>query len=160
MSLTRIIDWRIAQAETQMTGTIASDFYQLQYDDGSGEKWTWACDVDIGEDEPMTGVPVASNNREIIYAEIGKAVALSKMSSGKWCISGLAKKCRGLGHIIYMSFLDDKVSVVNDGWKGKLTRRLSLGELGGLGPSSFGALPLGAYGRFDGSGNFLEFVGW
>ena len=79
-----VIDWRINQAQNQMIGTIASPFYQ-QYVDG--DSWVWACDVDIGQDEPLRSVPVASSNREIIYAELGKSVLLTRMNDGKWCIS-------------------------------------------------------------------------
>jgi hypothetical protein len=157
MSIIKIIDWRIAQANSQMTGTIASPFYQLYSDSNN---WIWACDVDIGQPEVLRGVPVASNNREIIYAEIGKAVALSKMNDGRWCISGLAKTCRGLGHIIYMSFEDDIATVTGEDWSGNVVRTLTLGELGDLGPGAFGALPLGAHGRFTASGSLIDLLEW
>lgn len=149
MSLNKIIDWRIAKAEGQMIGTIASGFYEYYAD---ATNWVWACDVDIGEEEVLQNVPVATNNREIMYAEIGKSVSLTKMNSGKWCINGLSKNCRGLGHITYMTFEDDQVLIVSQEWVGTITRILTLGELGDLGPAAFGALPLGVLGRFTPAG--------
>jgi hypothetical protein len=149
MSLNKIVDWQIAKADGQMVGTIASPFYELYVD---SENWVWACDVDIGQEEPLVGVAVSTNNREIIYAEIGKSVSLNKLSDGKYCISGLSKKCQGLGHVIYMTFEDDRADIVGEDWVGSVTRIFTLGELGDLGPGAFGALPLGVYGRFTPAG--------
>lgn len=156
MSIIKIIDWRIAQADGQKIGTIASPFYQI----GDGNGWMWAADVDIGEAEVLRGVPVAANNREIIYAEIGKAVALTRLGDGRWCIAGLAKTSRGLGHLIYLSYEDDMARVVGEDWTGNVTRPLTLGELGDLGPAAFGALPLGVHGRFTPSGALIELLEW
>jgi hypothetical protein len=138
-----------------MIGTIASPFYQ-QYVDG--DSWVWACDVDIGQDEPLQSVPVASSNREIIYAELGKSVLLTRMNDGKWCISGLSKTCMGREHIIYMTFMDDLGSIARESWSGSLTRLLTLGELGDLGPGAFGAISLGAHGRFAPDGTFIAIL--
>jgi hypothetical protein len=150
-----VIDWRINQAQNQMIGTISSPFYQ-QYVDG--DSWVWACDVDIGQDEPLQSVPVASSNREIIYAELGKSVLLTRMNDGKWCISGLSKTCMGREHIIYMTFMDDLGSIARESWSGSLTRLLTLGELGDLGPGAFGAIPLGAHGRFAPDGTLIAIL--
>ena len=150
-----LMNWRIAQAQTQMQGTIASPFYELYVDGGS---YVWACDVDIGQEEPLRGVPVAASNREIIYAEIGKSVTLNRMNDGKWCISGLSKTCMGLEHIIYMTFVDDIGSIARESWSGSVIRPLTLGEIGDLGPGAFGALPLGAHGRFAPDGTLIAIV--
>ena len=157
MSIRRVIDWVFLQAQGDLIGTIASPFYQLHAD---GENWMWAADVDIGEAEVLRNVPVASNNLEIYYAEIGKAVALRKMNNGRWCIAGLAKTCRGFGHITYVSFTDDVVLVTGTDWTGQLTRVLTLGEFGTLGPGAFGALPLGCHGRFTPGGALIEVLEW
>ena len=150
-----IIDTRIAQSQGQMIGTIASPFYELYVD---GDSSVWAVDVDIGQEEVLQGVPVASSNREIIYAEIGKSVILTRMNDNKWCVSGLSKVTVGLEHIIYMSFADDLGSIVGENWSGSLTRLLTLGELGDLGPAAFGALPLGAHGRFAPDGTLMAIL--
>jgi hypothetical protein len=149
-----IIDTRIAQSQGQMIGTIASPFYELW----DGDHSVWACDVDIGQEEVLQGVPVASSNREIIYAEIGKGVTLARMNDSKWCISGISKVTMGLEHIIYMTFADDLGSIIGESWSGSLTRPLTLGELGDLGPAAFGALPLGAHGRFATDGTLMAIL--
>ena len=69
--------------------------------------WVWACDVDIGEDDLLTNVPVTSNNREIYYAEEGKGVNLSRLGSGKWAITGLSKTLNSTVHYTYLTFADD-----------------------------------------------------
>ena len=90
MSIRKIIDWAIQDQKSEMKGNIASPFYQ--YQDAAGS-WVWACDVDLGggEDNILRSVPVASNNRDVVYAEQGKGVSLSRMGSGKWAITGLSK---------------------------------------------------------------------
>jgi hypothetical protein len=155
MSLRKVIDWAIAQADADKIGTIASPFYQCYAD---GDAWLWACDVDIGEPEVLRSVPVASNNREIIYAEQGKAVALRRMNDGKWCIAGLAKTCRGLGHVIYVSFEEDLARITGDTWTGQVIRPLTYGELGSAVGGGYGALPYGAQGRFTPGGAFIELL--
>jgi hypothetical protein len=92
MSIRKIIDWEGLKAKTRLTGVIASPWYEL-YDDHN--QFVWACDVDIGEDELLRGVPVAHNNRDILYADIGKPVALEKVGQGKYQIVGLAKTIKG-----------------------------------------------------------------
>ncbi len=153
MSIREIIDWSIAQADGDRTGTIVSPFYQFYAD---GDNYMWACDVDIGEPEVLKSVPVASNNKDIIYAQQGKSVALKRMNDGRWCITGLAKTCRGLGHVIYMNFADDLATVVGDEWTGHIIRRLTYGELGEFG--GYGVLPYGTQGRFSAAGTLIELV--
>jgi hypothetical protein len=153
LRLPEIITTLIARAETEMTGLVASPFYQLAADGGN---WMWAVDVDIGEPEVLRNVPVATNNRDLFYAEIGQAVALRRQSDGRWAVVGLAKTSRGLGHIFYVSFEDDMVRVVSEDWTGQLTRRLTFGELGELQP--FGTLPWGCYGRFTPGGALSEIL--
>jgi hypothetical protein len=150
-----IIDTAIAQSQGQLIGTIASPFYE-QYADGDSS--VWACDVDIGQEEVLQGVPVASSNREIIYAEIGKSVILARMNNNTWCISGLSKVLMGQEHVIYMTFADDLGSIARESWSGSITRILTLGELGDLGPANFGALPLGAHGRFAPDGTLMAIL--
>jgi hypothetical protein len=154
MNLRKIIDWTNVQAAGDKIGTIASPFYQFYAD---GDSWMWACDVDIGEPEVLKSVPVASNNRELIYAEQGKSVALKKLN-GKWTIVGLAKTCRGLGHVIYVKFEEDRASIVGDAWTGQVIRPLTYGELGDLVGGGYGALPYGVQGRFTAQSALIEIL--
>jgi hypothetical protein len=64
----------------------------------------------------------------------------------------------GREHIIYMTFMDDLGSIARESWSGSLTRLLTLGELGDLGPGAFGAIPLGAHGRFAPDGTFIAIL--
>lgn len=166
MSLRKIIDTALVSKQGTMQGTIASDWYETY--DSSGN-WCWACDVDIGVDMPtvdasgttttttiLEAVPVASNNKEILYAEIGKGVTLSIMNNNKWSITGLSKVVNSTRHYIYVAFVDDIVTIVGEEMIGQNTRRLTYGELATLG--GYGLIPYGAFGRFDASGNLIKLI--
>jgi hypothetical protein len=153
MSIRKIIDWQGDKASGDLVGTIASPWYQL-YDDQN--RFTWACDVDIGQPEVLKGVPVSTNNRDIIYAEVGKPVALKKMPSGSYAIAGLAKSIVGNTHIIYVSFEESLGTVVGEETQGYTIRPLTYPELDTYG--GYGVVPYGAYGRFDANGNLLALI--
>jgi hypothetical protein len=156
MTLRKIIDWSIQDAKSSLTGNIASDFYE-SYD--ANGNWVWACDVDIGEEEVLTCVPVASNNREIIYSEQGKAVNLTKLGSGSYQITGLSKVQNSTTHYIYLTFTDDTYEITRDELKGYVYRILTYGELGTLvSPYGYGVLPYGARGKFKADGTFVSIV--
>jgi hypothetical protein len=158
MTIRKIIDWAIQDAKTVLTGTIASPFYQ--YVDDSGN-WCWACDVDIGTEDVLRCVPVASNNRDIYYAEQGKGVNLSKLNNGKWVITGLSKSVNSTTHYIFLTLSDDLFTVVRTELRGLITRPLTYGELGSvISPSGYGILPYGVQGRFQADGTFVEIVEW
>ena len=156
MSIRKIIDWAIQEAKATQTGTIASEFYE--YQDASGN-WVWACDVDIGEDDLLTNVPVTSNNREIYYAEEGKGVNLSRLGSGKWAITGLSKTLNSTVHYTYLTFADDMWEITHTELRGNTYRPLTYGELGTLvAPYGYGVLPYGVRGKFNADGIFFEIV--
>ena len=156
MSLREIIDWRIAEADGNLFGTIASDFYQFYDTEG---QWVWACDVDIGQDQPLRNVPVANNCREILYAQIGMPVALTQMGPTRYAITGLSKKIQSTTRIIYVSFADAFGSIVNVINKGFIYRLLTYGEIGTLMPGmGYGLVPYGLRGKFDMQGNLIELL--
>jgi hypothetical protein len=157
MSLRSIVDVALTGKEKTKIGYIASPFYQ--YFDTAGN-WVWACDVDIGEKEVLRCVPVASNNREIIYAEEGKSVTLTRLGQGKWVITGLAKTKPSTVHYIYVTFEEDLFRISRKELKGWYIRALTYGELGGLGGTGYGLLPYGARGKFNADGTFIEIVEW
>lgn len=152
MSIKKIVDQSIAQAQGEITGVTASPFYQL-YDDAQG--WVWAVDVDIGQQNVLRSVPIAANNREIFYAEQGKPVALRKEGS-RWKVVGLAKTANSTQHILYVCFTDDIPSIVDEETVAYVVRALTYGELATYG--GYGVVPYGAQARFDANGNFVEFV--
>jgi hypothetical protein len=160
MSLRKIIDWAIEDQKSELKGNIASPFYQYQDYAGS---WVWACDVDLGGggDNVLRSVPVAANNREVIYAEQGKGVSLSRMGKGKWAITGLSKTLNSTVHMIFVSFVDDIGQISGRRLAGNIIRPLSYGEMGELiAPFGYGVLPYGLQGKFDAQGNFIEIVEW
>jgi hypothetical protein len=158
MSIRKIIDWAIDDARNTMIGNIASPFYY--YYDYAGH-WVWACDVDLGDENVLRCVPVASNNRELIYAEQGRAVTLSRLNNGKWVITGLAKSLKSTVHYIYLTFSDDVFAIIGSKLKGFIIRPLTYEELGTLvQPPGYGTLPYGAQGKFKADGTFVEVVEW
>jgi hypothetical protein len=154
MSLKKVIDWSIAEADGDCFGTIASPFYEM-FDTSS--QWTYACDVDIGTEEVLRNVPVANNNRDIIYAQEGMPVALKKMGNNKYAIVGLSKKVIGDLHILYMEFTDDFGSIVNTVTIANVYRPLTYEEIGQY-YGGYGAIPYGARGKFDYEGNLIELL--
>ena len=159
MSIRKIIDWAIQDQKSEMKGNIASPFYQ--YQDAAGS-WVWACDVDLGggeENSVLRSVPVASNNRDVVYAEQGKGVSLSRMGSGKWAITGLSKTLNSTVRMTVVSFEDDVFQISSSRMVGNIIRPLSYGELGTLiAPYGYGVLPYGMQGKFDPDGNLLGIV--
>jgi len=154
MSIRKIIDWEISK-RADIVGTIASEWYEL-YDDLYNQ-WTWACDVDIGEEDVLRGVPIATNNKDILYADIGKPVALTKMStSGRYAITGLAKKIYGTTHIIYVTFEEDIGRITGEELTGFNIRPLTYEELYTYG--GYGVVPYGCYGRFRADGTLIALI--
>jgi hypothetical protein len=156
VSISRILASSERDGAGEIIGTTVSPFYQL-YDDGSG--WTWAVDVDLGDgSEVLRGVPVASNNRELFYAEQGKPVSLRK-ENNRWVVIGLAKTVKDLRHRMEVCFQDDIATVVSDVMEGYRTRLLSYGELGELLPNTgYGYFPYGTMGRFNAAGDLVEII--
>jgi len=153
MSIRKIINWEGSKSGGSLVGTIASSWYQ-QYDDQ--DNFVWACDVDIGEEDVLRGVPIAVNNRDVLYADIGKPVALERMPNGKFAIVGLAKSIQSTTHIIYVSFEESIGEVVGDELTGYTIRALTYEELYTYG--GYGVVPYGCYGRFDQEGNLLALI--
>ena len=158
MSIRKIIDWAIQDQKSETKGTIVSEFYEC-HDDANG--WGWACDVDLGgeAENVLRAVPVASNNRDVIYAEQGKSVSLTRMGSGKWSITGLSKTQNSTVHWVFVAFSDDLFTITGTLLRGNINRPLTYGELGtSIAPYGYGTLPYGIQGKFDYYGNFIEIL--
>jgi hypothetical protein len=153
MSLRQIIYGQMQTTAGDLIGRIASPFYQLYTDQ---QRWVWACDVDIGEDELLRNVPVATNNKDILYADIGKPVALKKVGPGKYQIIGLAKTAKSTTHIIYLSAGELLGQIVGEELHGYSIRPLTYEELDAYG--GYGVVPYGAHGRFDAQDNLITLI--
>lgn len=154
MSLRMVIDWAIAEADGDLQGVIASPFYQ--YCDTSGN-WTYACDVDIGQDQPLRNVPVATNNHDILYAQVGMPVALKRQVGSNYAIVGLSKTTLGDTHIIYMTFGDSFGQISSRKVVRNTYRPLTYEEIGQY-YGGYGGCPYGAIGLFDADGNLKELI--
>jgi len=97
-------------------------------------------------DTSMHNVPIARNNEELRYAQIGAPVVLTRNLRGQWEITGFSQEQPGT-HIMYPVDLGDgSIRTIID-----LTttiRMLTLAELGEIQP--FGAIPFGAGALFKG----------
>lgn len=157
MSLRKVIDWAIAEANGEMQGTIASGFYK--YYDSNGQ-WSYACDVDIGSStgEPLRNVVVATNNHDILYAQIGMPVSLTRQVGNVYAITGLSKTVQDKTHIIYMTFTDAYGTIVRKDTTKKTYRDLTYGEIGDIFGGGYGDLPYGSKGVFDADGNLIEII--
>jgi len=153
MSLRKVIDYQIVKAEGDLVGRIASPWYLLYDVLGNSQ---WSCDVDIGQAEVLRNVPLALNNREILYAEVGKPVALRRLGNGRFEVVGLSKHVLSDTHIIYVTFQDSVGEVVGGEWRRYSVRLLTYAELDLYG--GYGFVAYGTYGRFDFQGNLIDLI--
>jgi hypothetical protein len=164
MTLRKIIDWSIAEADGNCFGTIASPFYEYYDADGN---FTYACDVDIGQEEVLRNVPISNSNQELLYAQEGAPVALSKMGPNKYAVVGLSKKIMGNTHIIYVGFADNgsvppsdisdtpSTVIISTEIVGYRYRILTYGEIGSI-YGGYGTIPYGTRGKFNYNGTLIE----
>jgi hypothetical protein len=148
---------------------------QLIYTDGVNS--TYGVDVDIGREGvinangdvgilPLYNVPIAANSRDVIYAEVGSAVTLSKSTTGQWQVVGFSKTYPGTYRITCVTLPDYCLRVPNlfppgppiyhpiiIGEESDITigsRLLTYEELGICG--SYGSIPYGARTKLTGGG--------
>lgn len=172
----------LAEAEIRDSrGTITGKVFSrpsLSYTDGINV--TYSCDVDVGQEGvindngdigivPLRNVPIASNNKSLVYAEVGQAVELRKDSSGRWEVSGLSKTFPGTFTLVGITIsqpchtfpiighegqvIPTSVIVGDPTGIGLEVRTLTYGELATSG--SYGITPYGASGVFE-NGTLIE----
>lgn len=162
MSIYDLISSVLSSTEATIPGKVASDFYEINDVEGG---YVWGCDVDIGQSMTYTdktgrqqttsvlqNVPIAMNNREIFYAQVGWPVLLRRMTTSRYAIVGLGKSIKTTTEITYVSFTNG-VQITSRAVRGFYYRRLTLGELGDNG--QFGTLPFGAIGVFNAADDSL-----
>lgn len=154
--LTHIIEATVDTKATRLEGKILTRPMLLY---GDAHSLTYAVDVDIGQTgrDPRTGeeavlplknVPISKGNREVIYAEAGAAVTLERSESGRFEITGFAKRAPGT----YIRVcLDLETGFIGEPEHiGIGSRPLSYEELGSLGLQGYGTLAYGVIGLFRG----------
>ena len=157
MSFRKIIDLNIARAQSDLVGNIAGPLHQL-YTASAADSWTWAADVDIGEDNVLRSVPIApaAQNDVLRWGQAGTGVALQKIGQDKYTIMGVAPMKLSLNHVIYVDMTEYIGSVVRKELTGRVVRLLTYGELADYG--GYGAVPYGAYGHFNPAGELIELL--
>jgi hypothetical protein len=94
----------------------------------------------------LRNVPIARNNRDLIFSDAGSAVTLRRTNNGQYQVVGLSNELPGTYTVFSVDLGTFAFGPVRD-----LTtsaRALTLGELATFG--SFGTIPLGATGIFVG----------
>ena len=153
--LVDLIEAQISSNTNVLTGKILTR-PELLYGDSVSVKY--ACDVDVGllgrdpiTDQsvvmPLKNVPIANNNRDVIYAEVGAAVTLVRSPSGMFEITGLSVRAPGTYTRIPVCLNTGMSGVPVD--VGLSSRPLTLEELQYY--PSFGITPFGAIATFRGS---------
>lgn len=129
-----------------------------------GPNITYAADVKIGGyDDPLRNVPVAMGNRDLIYADVGQAVTLTRSTCGTFEITGFAKKKPGtrMRIAVYLGTINGATpgqpgippSVGPAIDSGLRVYRLTIADMGSLpyAPDGWGSLPLGSYALYRGN---------
>lgn len=106
----------------------------------------YVVNVDIGQKSYLYNVPVSRTNRDLILADAGTAVELTRDASGAWEVTGFADEAPGtytsftvdLGTFAFGSVVDHSI----------LARPLTYAELATYG--GYGIVPYGAIGTFVG----------
>ena len=104
-------------------------------------------------DTTLHNVPIARNNEDLLYADVGSPVIIDRSETGNWQVIGFSQERPGT-HILYPVDLEDmSIGTIMD--LSIETRLLTLAELGELRP--FGFLPFGASAIFEG-GTMIQLV--
>ena len=164
MSIRKVIDLAIGQAQGDLVGNIAGPITQL-YTASSADHWTYAADVDIGAVGPngagnvLRSVPIvaAAQNDVLRWGQAGTGVILRRIGADKYSIVGIAPKKLSTQHIMYVDMTEFIGKVVRDELVGRTVRLLTFEEIGEYG-GGWGQCPFGAYGHFDAYGNFVELI--
>jgi len=106
----------------------------------------WDIDASAMINSVLRNVTIARNNLDLMYADVGTPVTLTRSASGQWEITGFAQEMPGTYTMVPVDLGNMTIGTIIDlSIDGRL---LSLGELGTLEP--FGTLPLGASAIFVG----------
>lgn len=146
--LTYLTETQITDSDTQITGKVLSRPNRLATD---GTAIVYVVDVDIGKGVILRNVPIARNNRELIFADAGNPVTLERSANGRYEIVGLSNEMPGTYTQFTVNLSTFAFGPVVD--LSLTSRPLTLEELSIYG--TFGLIPLGAVGVFQG-GVLLE----
>lgn len=130
---------------TSMEGEVVSRPMLMRTD---GTSLTYAVDVKInGQDEPLKAVPLANTAKEVMYADPGAAVTLTRGRGGRFEVTGFAKKKPGTRKRVPVNLTTGDVGEVVE--TGVSIRVLSYDELATIG-GGYGVAPYGGIATFKG----------
>jgi len=142
-NVTYACDVQIGQYD--VTGQINQTSTDLLGVPGSSS-WTLAQLLTVGS--ILRNVPIARNNYELIYADVGNAVELTRDASGQWTVTGFALEQPGTFTLVEVDLGNMTIGPITDlSIQGRV---LTLGELGTLIAGGWGLVPFGASGLFVG----------
>jgi hypothetical protein len=103
----------------------------------------------------LRNVPLASDNAQLRYADVGNGVTLSRTSTGQWQVTGFSIQLPGTRTRIPVNISQMTIGTIQSiSISGRL---LTFGEIGIYG-GGFGVCPFGASGLFS-SGKLIEVIG-
>lgn len=109
---------------------------------------SWTLDELLTVGSILRNVPIARNNYELIYADVGNAVELTRDQSGQWQVTGFAQEQPGTFNLVEVDLGNMTIGTITDlSISGRL---LTLGELGTIIAGGWGIVPFGASGLFVG----------
>jgi hypothetical protein len=141
--LTYLTEAQITDAETELDGKALTRPALLATD---GAVLAYVLDVDIGKNVILRNVPVARNNRSLVFADAGSAVRLRRTASGRYEVIGLSNEQPGTYTTFEVDLSDFTFGPVTD--LSIVSRVLTYAELASFG--GYGTIPYGAIGIFKG----------
>ncbi|MCK5433579.1 MAG: hypothetical protein KAJ03_12600 [Gammaproteobacteria bacterium] len=162
MSLLTSLQFAIVEESVrEVNGTTLTNPVLLFSD---GTNVTYGVDVDIGQSAleagtldiktaPLRNVPIAKNNRDLVYTTIGTPVRLRRTDTGRFEVVGLSKT--GIGTYIRVPVCIEENTFGVPKSVGLSSRLLTYDELASFG--GYGIVPYGAVALFTG-GVFTEIL--
>lgn len=114
----------------------------------------WTLDDVLRVNTILHNVTIARANADLLYADVGSPVTLTRSASGQWQVTGFSQEMPGTYNLVPVDLSTMEIGSVLD--MSLDTRLLTWGEMGTL--EGFGSLPLGASGIFSGGGVLIRIV--
>lgn len=165
--LRKLFDERTNARRTELVGEIISRFHLTPFDPQGTLMPT--ADVRLSG-QILSAIPLAANNRDLLYAQPGTAVTLARSGSGRLEVTGLAK--RGFGTIFTYTLTVPELTPANSGtnsalattvlvstsMSGFLVSICTFGELASATSGGFGQTPFEALLLKNASGTILNVI--
>lgn len=163
----QLFDERVKAREGKIIGETLSKFKLVPFDNAA--TLMHVADIKIST-SIVSAVPLATNNRELLYAAIGTPVEMARSPSGRLEVVGLSKRgykqtyCYTMSIPVLTPDCSDAGSSLTAGvvtfvsGVGFSQRGTTLGELASATSGGFGETPFGAIVLLDADGNILNVI--